>query len=77
MPIRPSSFSLRGAGPLDPIREDPIALPEDTRMARRRGGGGRRSAKGGKTTINKTFTPAFTLKGGYGKRRTGGGKSRY
>lgn len=43
-------------------------------MARK---GGSRSGGGKKTTIRTTFTPTFTLKGGYGKKRSGGGKSRY
>ena len=38
----------------------------------------RKGARSGKkTTIRTTFTPTFTLKGGYGKKRSGGGKSRY
>jgi len=39
------------------------------RSSSRRGGGK------GKTVVNKVFQPAFTLKGGYGKKRSGKSRS--
>jgi len=48
---------------------------EESFMAKRRSS--RRTGGGKGTTISKAFTPAFTLKGGYGGKKRTNGKSRY
>lgn len=77
-PIR--SFTVPGTGapslaiPATGLVDRPARFSSDEEpyMARKRGGTSRRSA-GSKssTTVNKTFTPAFNLKGRSSKRSNG------